>query len=192
MRGEGDAKPRGEAWQGIIPACAGRRPRPLSCVARLGDHPRVCGEKFRREAEGEGEDGSSPRVRGEAVHSVGDDREEGIIPACAGRRHIREAFRSGAEDHPRVCGEKPRIPARLFCGTGSSPRVRGEDLFGWVDGFSTGIIPACAGRSKISRFLSWLRQDHPRVCGEKYLRFVDRFGNEGSSPRVRGEELRIS
>ena len=73
---------------------------------------------------------------------------------------------NGFEDHPRVCGEHVADAARAQWLRGSSPRVRGTPYgYGRFDDIS-GIIPACAGNTKMTESN------------------VQPF--EGSSPRVRG------
>ena len=72
----------------------------------LGDHPRVCGEKYLNLMNEQREKGSPPRMRGKV--SEPDERAEGkgITPAYAGKS-IRSAPSSVLFwDHPRVCGEK--------------------------------------------------------------------------------------
>ena len=151
---------------GIIPACAGNTGFYRVHTKDVGDHPRVCGEHpgtmvltwYLR--------GSSPRVRGtlaevEVVHDP-----LGIIPACAG--NTRRGMWSGRRcwDHPRVCGEHEREFAVVRFDTGSSPRVRGTRRGRISHHARTGIIPACAGNTRLrsaGRRPGW---DHPRVCGE--------------------------
>ena len=70
---------------------------------------------------------------------------------------------------------------------GSSPRVRGEDLYHIIDGSRTGIIPAGAGRSSRCACRGCSTWDHPRGCGEKAELRRGRGAPSGSSPRVRGE-----
>ncbi len=70
-------------------------------------------------------------------------------------------------DHPRVCGEKQFL-ARCDCRElGSPPRVRGKGQANIGAHFTAGITPACAGKSCPERRSFRLKQDHPRVCGEK-------------------------
>ena len=50
-----------------------------------------------------------------------------------------------------------------------------------------GIIPAGAGKSASLPRRSRRPRDHPRGCGEKIRRPVEKHGDGGSSPRVRGK-----
>ena len=49
------------------------------------------------------------------------------------------------------------------------------------------ITPACAGKRLCLRELAVLREDHPRVCGEKTDTVRDAVARVGSPPRVRGK-----
>ena len=73
---------------------------------------------------------------------------------------------------------------------GSSPRVRGKH---WLARFARavdGLIPACAGKT-ISHLLHHLRCGaHPRVCGENKNSHGAINRAVGSSPRVRGKQVR--
>ena len=93
----------------------------------------------------------------------------GITPACAGKSRLFFCSRLNPEDHPRMCGEKRgiRLPGSL--GRGSPPHVRGK-----VDGCAQlwpfdRITPACAGKSADDLLVLFITEDHPRMCGEKYL-----------------------
>ena len=90
---------------GIIPACAGNMRLTFLSLEKEGDHPRVCGEHFNRDYEGEITEGSSPRVRGTSRERKSYDPFEGIIPACAGNIGANCVTLGIDRDHPRVCGE---------------------------------------------------------------------------------------
>ena len=51
-------------------------------------------------------------------------------------------------------------------GRGSSPRMRGAPFPGEVANPGAGIIPADAGSTRVQRYRSRVRRDHPRGCGE--------------------------
>ena len=86
-----------------------------------------------------------------------------------------------------MCGEK--AGGREACSTrrGSPPRVRGEVLENLARQGVHRITPACAGRSRRCTKALPVREDHPRVCGEKLPESTRRTAEEGSPPRVRGE-----
>ena len=51
------------------------------------------------------------------------------------------------------------------------------------------ITPACAGKSLIPGAIHELKQDHPRLCGEKLRGACNHSKVIGSPPPVRGKEL---
>ena len=50
----------------------------------------------------------------------------GITPAYAGKRILFVAQEQKQQDHPRVCGEKPRRNMINTVALGSPPRMRGK------------------------------------------------------------------
>ena len=70
-------------------------------------------------------------------------------------------------DHPRVCGEKLKIPCWFAPNVGSPPRVRGKVVCLACVCRDLGITPACAGKSLTIQKMTTRSRDHPRVCGEK-------------------------
>ena len=173
--------------EGSPPRVRGEARQVQRYSVQTGDHPRVCGEKQACPwYTGHGR-GSPPRVRGEVFDFAFRVVVCGITPACAGRSRRPHIGRAGAQDHPRVCGEKPCCSRIFSTRQGSPPRVRGEGHTSGTARPSGRITPACAGRSFRPLESGGGDEDHPRVCGEKNL--VDSNGDlpEGSPPRVRGE-----
>ena len=70
---------------------------------------------------------------------------------------------------------------------GSSPRVRGKRLAAPTNFQSTGLIPACAGKTVGAGGEFLLVGAHPRVCGENRMLLPAQCQARGSSPRVRGK-----
>ena len=152
---------------GITPAYAGKSPQGLRTAVHSRDHPRVCGEKARTLIVQNEPQGSPPRMRGKALTDPCIALCHGITPACAGKRRSIGRLSQPTRDHPRVCGEKCSSVRSASHRRGSPPRMRGKDLPFTCDCESTGITPACAGKSlrpDNNPSTSW---DHPRVCGEK-------------------------
>ena len=155
----GDGSPprvRGEVYEvieqaaedGITPACAGRRCHGSAARGSGRDHPRVCGEKSARAAQRRRSPGSPPRVRGEEIRECSATTMRRITPACAGRSRVIGIQNNRYQDHPRVCGEKAPKHCVLKKGTGSPPRVRGEDQRALAGAVRGRITPACAGRRR--------------------------------------------
>ena len=113
-----------------------------------------------------------------------------ITPACAGKRWFLHAGLFRRWDHPRVCGEKLGGNASGVLTQGSPPRVRGKGCIQRGDRRGRGITPACAGKSKHLPCICCLREDHPRVCGEKLISSFSVTLYAGSPPRVRGKVQR--
>ena len=126
VRGKGKPEDLHELVPGIIPAGAGKSCTCQSHVSTGQDHPRGCGEKPVYLGLKKGLVGSSPRVRGKAHPTAQATRRPRIIPAGAGKRCPSKEVSAGKADHPRGCGEKPRMAAQLLGVQGSSPRVRGK------------------------------------------------------------------
>ena len=129
--------------------------------------------------------GSPPRVR-ERLHLIPIAQYRlGITPACAGKTcqtpHTCECW----GDHPRVCGKDlptKKINSDLL---GSPPRVRERRYTVQVTLRTTGITPACAGKTALFLLAGLCTEDHPRVCGKD--RWFPAFQGQtvGSPPRVR-------
>ena len=131
--------------------------------------------------------GSSPRVRGKLQESATNAAHAGLIPACAGKTRscfLREAWRAA---HPRVCGENFSSGVEQVPAAGSSPRVRGKQAEEAARAQTTGLIPACAGKTSTTVMAILPLRAHPRVCGENSPHSGQTRLGAGSSPRVRGK-----
>ena len=112
----------------ITPACAGKTRRLRYDQAGNADHPRVCGENYKRNVERCNRCGSPPRVRGKPSADAFRLCEERITPACAGKTSSNDIRMISSTDHPRVCGENSVKTRPSFPVLGSPPRVRGKRL----------------------------------------------------------------
>ena len=72
----------------------------------------------------------------------------GITPAYAGKSGSACLRCSDAEDHPRLCGEKPNSPWIDFLSVGSPPPMRGKGIRLVAGSQNAGITPAYAGKSR--------------------------------------------
>ena len=173
-------------WLGIIPACAGSTRTLRGFRTGRWDHPRMCGEHYVHRPQLDWDVGSSPHVRGARCFATVFLDGFGIIPACAGSTCPSRPSAATAGDHPRMCGEHRICCQSCKISTGSSPHVRGALVQDFLQGLSTGIIPACAGSTLGMGNWCRFRWDHPRMCGEhKSMAFC--VGTlRGSSPHVRG------
>ena len=147
MRGKGTNAHRPGRTAGITPAYAGKSQWTKTLDGSLRDHPRVCGEKFNFFAKENPPQGSPPRVRGKARATASRAAPCGITPAYAGKRVSRSPAKTGAWNHPRVCGEKAFGCRRCTFPQGSPPRMRGKVAPMRPRIAPPGITPACAGKS---------------------------------------------
>ena len=149
----------------------------------------MCGEKQASRFGSSSLIGSPPRVRGKVLCLLVLSEQRGITPACAGKRLALWGWLPPSWDHPRVCGEKKtmkRVNSRM---KGSPPRVRGK---GWRCGAGCcrrGITPACAGKSTPSYVYKGIEEDHPRVCGEKKIQYLDFSYQLWITPACAGKSL---
>ena len=96
----------------ITPAYAGKSMAHLHPACVGGDHPHVCGEKDKTSVELAPGAGSPPRVRGKAGAAGPCTGGAGITPAYAGKRLWETPLLCRNGDHPRVYGEKSKMPSR--------------------------------------------------------------------------------
>ena len=174
----------------IIPARAGQTSwtggRRFSC----SDHPRACGANRRDGGAAGDRAGSSPRVRGKPRRRNPNHRHHRIIPARAGQTTLRfhSTFRSS--DHPRACGANRTATTNEDVVIGSSPRVRGKRLKETQTEHIHRIIPARAGQTTCPNCRRRACPDHPRACGANTSEALALPLTVGSSPRVRGKQVR--
>ena len=146
----------------------------------------MCGEKIRAVSATTASVGSPPRVRGKVSPVRISHRHNRITPACAGKRTWPSPAAQPLWDHPRVCGEKPVSVPPMYQLPGSPCGEKGRPTA--ASACPSGITPACAGKSAGVDDRCRLRQDHPRVCGEKSPLAFAISASMGSPPRVRGKE----
>ena len=112
----------------------------------------------------------------------------GITPARAGNTQSAVRLPACHEDHPRPCGEHKCNRYRQIPFIGSPPPVRGTPMLRSRRAGAHRITPARAGNT-ISEIIScpcvW---DHPRPCGEHYIRELGNGYEVGSPPPVRGTQ----
>ena len=167
MRGKAAARRDRRGLHGITPAYAGKRARSPPPPSGRWDHPRVCGEKSMMSRVLLFMVGSPPRMRGKVKRNKRFQLADGITPAYAGKRFSGARGAPRKEDHPRVCGEKPRRHRWRSCPAGSPPRMRGKDRHRVAVAYGNRITPAYAGKRAGACARGASTRDHPRVCGEK-------------------------
>ena len=192
MRGKVMRKEILRIIHGITPAYAGKREGPKNAQSKVGDHPRVCGEKCIPLTRGHGRQGSPPRMRGKVQLGEIDLQDIWITPAYAGKSGPCPDRVPPAGDHPRVCGEKSQSTSASPRALGSPPRMRGKGVKQSNSRIRMGITPAYAGKRGWKNCIEKPLGDHPRVCGEKPARRRALKRATGSPPRMRGKGADLS
>ena len=170
MRGTEAHRDGRRAGQRFIPAHAGNRSRPVYIVSTVPVHPRACGEQ--------GDEMNASRLRTR------------FIPAHAGNRLLQRLPPELSAVHPRACGEQWLMAPNLSLISGSSPRMRGTDSRTGLFACLVRFIPAHAGNSSTGTGTPSSRPVHPRACGEQDSHGFGAPAATGSSPRMRGTEVR--
>ena len=152
---------------GITPAYAGKSPNPSLILVVIGDHPRLCGEKFSRVSPSARTSGSPPPMRGKDEDHRTKAVMSGITPAYAGKSTRSRIHHQFSRDHPRLCGEKIKPVHPLLPPPGSPPPMRGKATANGFLYWNPRITPAYAGKRQIFMRSVCSSQDHPRLCGEK-------------------------
>ena len=126
-------------------------------------------------------------MRGKRGHasSLGGRRRN--IPAYAGKTKTDWVRQGGNVEHPRVCGENPRVGVGEGLGDGTSPRMRGKLSSASGSGSAGGNIPAYAGKTVGAEDGDEFAEEHPRVCGENLNKLLSLWQGVGTSPRMRGK-----
>ena len=117
---------------------------------------------------------------------IATDRDR-ITPAYAGKSVWLHWSTGAGEDHPRLCGEKLCHFCKILFRPGSPPPMRGKGTDLTNCGYWKRITPAYAGKSLHLHHIYSFYQDHPRLCGEKYMIDTKKSPWEGSPPPMRGK-----
>ena len=175
------------AIQGLIPAHAGKTPRPRARRPPPPAHPRSRGENNRERQTRSNWAGSSPLTRGKRAASATQNRVQRLIPAHAGKTVCHIQGTRGFWAHPRSRGENPEYTSVLSRIGGSSPLTRGKRARGAGHRGQRRLIPAHAGKT-FRRYRPRRRSGaHPRSRGENAEPKRDPLGVTGSSPLTRGK-----
>ena len=170
----------------FIPAHAGNRIASAGTNTVMTVHPRACGEQVLSAEVRRCPGGSSPRMRGTEAAQAMPQTNPRFIPAHAGNSLVSRSISALAAVHPRACGEQKPNAYQNRIQFGSSPRMRGTVVADGVVGGHVRFIPAHAGNRCGGVVVRWIMSVHPRACGEQWFRDHERYGQAGSSPRMRG------
>jgi len=134
---------------GLIPACAGSTSVPWRVTRSRTAHPRMRGEHDFPLCPVPGVPGSSPHARGAPRQPRLYPQRCGLIPACAGSTLECVLLVHQVRAHPRMRGEHPNFFVDVSRPAGSSPHARGALHRRRVPRVDTGLIPACAGSTRM-------------------------------------------
>ena len=110
-----------------------------------------------------------------------------IIPTRVGTRIDKVSKHIHHGDHPHACGDKLASAFNMDKVEGSSPRVWGQAVSIFVGGLLERIIPTRVGTSLPVKSIAVCSKDHPHACGDKLIKFQQKYTMTGSSPRVWGQ-----
>ena len=177
-----------ERYERIIPTRVGTSDVDVFFNPFFRDHPHACGDKFVSLYTLKPLMGSSPRVWGQVTEDNYTYALTGIIPTRVGTSREFITRTETKKDHPHACGDKSFLISRAQYFPGSSPRVWGQVFYVFLRFFLCRIIPTRVGTRISSSSYSVIGKDHPHACGDKFKNHVIGAKDEGSSPRVWGQE----
>ena len=171
----------------LIPAHAGKTTNARPANQSPPAHPRSRGENRSSSARVSVTGGSSPLTRGKRKHRVEHRLHGGLIPAHAGKTQDQPRRTPQTSAHPRSRGENRVAVYSITATGGSSPLTRGKlGIALDVDPMS-GLIPAHAGKTAVSRAVPSGTTAHPRSRGENPVVKSPTMARTGSSPLTRGK-----
>ena len=131
--------------------------------------------------------GSSPLTRGKRGCRGHLDYRDGIIPAHAGKTSGSRCSTAASRAHPHSRGENTSPAGATGLSQGSSPLTRGKHGLRASVRENAGLIPAHAGKTRLSAWHPSRPWAHPRSRGENLpLVFLCTLW-WGSSPLTRGK-----
>ena len=152
---------------GLTPVHAGKTCLAASPSSRRPAHPHSRGENWPGLKPAQRSPGSPPLTRGKHQPPGISTRNDGLIPAHAGKTSIRHRLRRTSRAHPHSRGENTARMIAAELEAGSSPLTRGKHRAVRRAGRQRGLIPTHAGKA--------------------YATDKQSLHNLGSSPLTRGK-----
>ena len=149
-------------------------------------HPRSRGEHYHKQAKQMRDRDSSPLARGTRSPAAPLHRNARLIPARAGNTYTPGVTVNAHSAHPRSRGEHNPSLTLIGAVIGSSPLARGTPAARSVSKPQLRLIPARAGNTDCSDWLSPRAPAHPRSRGEHSGAITSPSAMVGSSPLARG------
>ena len=173
----------------LIPAHAGKTIPQRKSGMHTRAHPRSRGENLLGDVSADIDQGSSPLTRGKPSRRCQRRHRSGLIPAHAGKTPQTHGGSTHGWAHPRSRGENNIRTAFRIGPEGSSPLTRGKHQDAAVEMDPAGLIPAHAGKTRVSERRVERQGAHPRSRGENLRTTRPCFRQVGSSPLTRGKLL---
>ena len=170
----------------FIPTHVGNTPAGAPPPRCASVHPHACGEHDGEIRGRNGSLGSSPRMWGTLVDTVGEGRMLRFIPTHVGNTHRRPSPSDRQSVHPHACGEHGVHPYVRLSVIGSSPRMWGTPKPGARARLAARFIPTHVGNTPVSARQAGYPSVHPHACGEHRRLRVSNICGVGSSPRMWG------
>ena len=189
-RGKLDNLDRQILADGLIPAHAGKTVPGDRCFDCHRAHPRSRGENNAGNSGQRHSQGSSPLTRGKLCLRRCDCKNDGLIPAHAGKTRAKCNSSNPARAHPRSRGENRSTIMARNRNDGSSPLTRGKPPHPRTMDRSGRLIPAHAGKTVDRSDEYSANGAHPRSRGENVQNSAMPAPSEGSSPLTRGKPVR--
>ena len=136
-----------------------------------------------------GDEGLSPRVRGNHFILHLKAAMPGSIPARAGEPNSSASKSTAVGVYPRACGGTMPNGSTSGLFQGLSPRVRGNQLSAQSPWTQIGSIPARAGEPYSAVSSIGKPRVYPRACGGTLNLCDQGRPRSGLSPRVRGNHI---
>ena len=150
----------------LIPAHAGKTDSGGGVKTERGAHPRSRGENDQRCGEVPKFVGSSPLTRGKLLGAGQYAVHDRLIPAHAGKTHVRSVDEEARSAHPRSRGENSGTRDAGPGTGGSSPLTRGKRIHPYTIRARGRLIPAHAGKTGQQPNSRPQPRAHPRSRGE--------------------------
>ena len=174
---------------GSIPAHAGEPPDRRIRYRGREVYPRACGGTVLTCRNRMRNWGLSPRMRGNRHQPDERVRCRGSILAHAGEPSWHRRIHGSRRVYPRACGGTIPDGPDPACGSGLSPRMRGNRSKRRSPSAMRGSIPAHAGEPSQGGRLRWPLRVYPRACGGTAFGTVHPAITMGLSPRMRGNRI---
>ena len=115
--------------------------------------------------------------------------ESRITPACAGKTSAISFLLLSRKDHPRLRRENADFDFSIFKFVGSPPLAQGKLKRIPYSARSSGITPACAGKTHQDNIFLLLIWDHPRLRRENNRELEGKPPLRGSPPLAQGKPI---